>query len=158
MSQSRVSVRVFLSVFWTCSTKTRSTINIVAATLLMVLIKAVYSLDASTCQYLANQVIESREMASYQPLLYQPTPAIGCRYSILYAQHHLLTKCLSICSIQNSISPQVPRCLVTLQAHEARSLYEQVSQPNENHHLGIPILFGSLAIRIFLKSSTNFNL
>ena len=119
---------MFLSVFGTCLTETRSTINIVATSLLNILIKAVYSSNASTRQNLANQINESREMASYQPLLYQPTPSLGCQCSISHAQHALLTEHSSIRSTQDSISSQVPRCLATLQAHEICSPYGQAPQ------------------------------
>ena len=52
-------------------------INIVVIALLTLAIKAVYSFNTSARRDLVTQVVESRELASYRPLLYEITFSVG---------------------------------------------------------------------------------
>ena len=93
-------------------------------------IKLVYSFNTSAHQDLANRVVASREMASYQPLMYQITPPAGCQCSVSHEQHHNSSKYPNAHSLQGPISSQIPHFVAILQPPEVCSRYGQASQSN----------------------------
>ena len=99
--------------------------------LLTLSIKVVYSFNTSAHQDLANRVVESREMASDRPCLYQITPPTICQCSVAHEQHHVSSEYPNVHNPQGPISFQVPHCITTLQPLEIRPRCGNASQSNK---------------------------